>query len=79
MLTIEEYLKKIFEIVRIEAQLEEIKRISICYPTDQNVQNRTSKLNVRLDKIKRELDKELKPVELAPVEQYIEVELQYMK
>jgi hypothetical protein len=79
MLTIETYLQKIFEIVRIEAQLEEIKRISICYPTDQNIQNRTSKLHERLDKIRKELDKELKPVELAPVEQYIEVELQYLK
>ena len=79
MLTIEQYLNKVFELVRIKAQLEEIKRISICYPTDQNIQNRISKLNKKQDKIKKELDTRFKPIELAPVEQYIDIELQHLK
>jgi hypothetical protein len=79
MLTIEEYLNKVFEIVRINAGLEEIRRISTCYPADQNIQSRESKLYAKRDKIMKELDKEHKPVELAPVEQYIDIELQYTK
>ena len=79
MLTIEQYLNKIFEVIAITAQLEEIRRISICYPTDQNIQNRESKLYTKRDKIMKELDKEHKPIELAPIEQYIDIELEYKK
>ena len=79
MLTIEKYLNKVFEIVRINAQLEEIRRISTCYPADQNIQERENKLYAKKDKILKELDKEHKPIELAPVEQYIDIELQYTK
>ena len=79
MLTIEEYLSDAFQLVRIDAQLEELRRISTCVPPTPMIQDREDKLYAKRDKIKTRLDKEFKPVELAPVEQYIEVELQYMK
>ena len=79
MLTIETYLNKVFELVRIDAALEEIKRISICYPTDQNIQSRVCKLNEKQDKLIKELDTKFKPIELAPFEQYINIELQNLK
>ena len=79
MLTIKQYLNKVFELVRTDAQLAEIRRISVCYPTDQNIQNRESKLYARQDKIKKQLDEKFKPVELAAIEQYIDIELQYIK
>jgi len=79
MLTIEEYINKVFELVRIDAQLEELRRISTCVPPNPVIQNREDKLYAKMDKIKAKLDKEFKPVELASVEQYIEVELQHMK
>ena len=77
MLTTKEYLNKVFEVVAITAQLEEIRRISICYPADRNIQEREDKLCAKRDKILKKLDKEFKPIELAPIEQYIEIELQY--
>ena len=77
MLTIEKYLSYVFEIVRIKAQLQELKRISPAVPLNATVQQRTDFLYTKLDRVKQILDKEHKPIEIAPVEQYIDIELQY--
>lgn len=79
MLTIQEYMNQVFEIVRIDAQLEEIRRVSTCFPASPNITGRESDLIKKKDKILSKLDKEHKPVELAPVEQYIDIELRLMK
>jgi len=77
MLTIEKYLSYVFEVVRINAQLEELRRIEPSIPMNKSVQQRREFLYLKKDKVMKILDKEHKPIELAPVEQYIDIELQY--
>lgn len=77
MLTIEKYLNYIFEIIRIDAQMEELKRMELLFAPNKYWAERKEMLYLKKDRILRILDKEHKPVEIAPFEQYIEIELQY--
>ena len=77
MLTIEKYLSYVFEVVRINAQLEELRRIEPSVPSNVGVQRRMNFLHAKKDRVMQILDKAHKPIEMAPVEQYIDIELQY--
>ena len=79
MLTIQEYLSQVFEVVRINAQLQEIRRISVCFPPSSIVADREDDLYKKRDKILAKLDKSHKPIEIAPVEQYIDLEYRPVK
>lgn len=77
MLTIEQYMSYIFELVRIDAQLEELIRITPMVPRNALLQRRVEQLHATQDRIIQLLDKSAKPVEIAPFEQYIEVEYKF--
>ena len=77
MLTIEKYLSYVFEVVRINAQLEELRRIEPAVSSNVTIQQRVEFLYRKRDKVKQILDKEHKPIEIAPVEQYIDIELKF--
>lgn len=79
MLTIEKYLSYVFEVVRINAQLEELRRIEPSVAQGGAISKRTDFLYRKLDKVKQILDKENKPIEMASVEQYIDIELKFIK
>lgn len=71
-----EYIKNVLELVRIEGQLEEIRRCATYTPQNALLHSRSDKLHRRKDEIRKKLDKEYTPLELAPVEQYIEIALE---
>ena len=77
MLTVEKYLSYVFEVVQINAALEEIRRFKPALPLNAVLQQREDVLYAKRDKIMRILDKEHKPVEIAPYEQYIDIEMQF--
>jgi len=79
MLKVEEYLQKVFEVIRIDGSLEEIRRISVAVPCSATLQNRETQLHHRKEELLKEMGSEYTPVEMAPYEQYIEVELQHTK
>jgi len=76
MLNTQEFLEDVLEIVRIQAQLEELKRIDMIIARNTHLANRRTDLEYKLDTIINRLDKETKPMELAPIEQYIDIVLE---
>jgi len=75
MLSIEKYLEKVFEIIRLQAKLEEVKRIQPCVPHNTYLVDRIDVLHNQIDKSVEKISKEIKPLGIAPYEQYIDIEL----
>jgi hypothetical protein len=79
MLSIETYLEKVFEVVTMKAQLSELARVELIMPPSDFVNQRRERLNTDIDLVMAELDKSVKPLEIAPWEQYIDVLWQPVK
>ena len=76
MLSVKKFFELTFEVIRIDAQLEEIRRIKTCIPHSALLQQREDSLNTKLDNVRKKLDKEFVPVELASIEQYVKIGMQ---
>jgi len=75
MLTVKEYFEVIFDAVRIQAQIEEVKRTELCIPRNTYLIDREETLRNDLYKVVSKMDKEVTPPEVAPIEQYVQIEM----
>jgi hypothetical protein len=72
-LTVEKYMQGVLAVVEINAKLEELKRVAMYAPNKEFIAQREQTLQDEKYLIMKKLDNKAKPLELAPLEQYIDV------
>ncbi len=75
MITTEEYFKTLHKLVAINGQLEEVKRFESILRQHGLYEIRINQLWAEKDRLMKKLDKEHTPLDLAPIAQYIELDV----